>query len=89
MLLVRNFESTKTPREALLDAYDCCLAHPTPLHPPIRSVPEFSGAVVACQELSLSANEVQTVSWGLFFCLILCTPNVDQFRPLQHLKVEV
>ena len=32
MLLARKFESTKTPRESLLDAYDCCLAHPKPSH---------------------------------------------------------
>ena len=54
----------------------------------MRTVPQISPAVVAC-ELYLPAGEVQTFGWGLLFCLILCTPNFDRFRPLRHLKVEV
>ena len=46
VLLARNFESTTTPRESLLDAYDCCLALPTPSHTPSRSVPEFRGLLL-------------------------------------------
>ena len=39
----------KTPRESLLDAYDCCLAHPTPSHTPSGASLDFEG--VACEEL--------------------------------------
>ena len=51
MLLAPKFESTKTPRESLLDAYDCCLAHPTPSHIPSGASLNFEGAFVACEEL--------------------------------------
>ena len=34
MLLGRKFEITKTPRESLLAAYDCCLAHLTSSYTP-------------------------------------------------------
>ena len=43
VLLARNFESTKTSRESLLDAYDCCLAHPTPSHTPSEASLNFGG----------------------------------------------
>ena len=90
MLLVRNFESTKIPRESLLNTYDCCLAHPTPSHTP-SGASLISGAVVACEELQLSASEVQTFSWGLFL-VSFCVPQ--NFRPVStaaapNLKVEV
>ena len=32
VLLARNFELTKTPRESLVGAFDCRLALRTPLH---------------------------------------------------------
>ena len=88
VLLARNFESTKTSRESLLDAYDCCLAHPTPSHTPSGASLNFGGCCCLWGAVAVRKWSA-TFSWGLIFVSFLCTPNFDQFRPLQHLKVEV
>ena len=47
MLLARNVESTKIPRESLLNAYDRLLSGaPDAGTHPIRSVPEFRGLLL-------------------------------------------
>ena len=96
LLLVLNFEFTKTPRESLLTVNDCCrLLHPTPAHTPLSGAcVSISWTVVACGELSThSCMRVKcklSVGWGLLLVSIhFCLPNFDQFRPLQHLTVEV
>ena len=78
MLLARNVEYTKTPRESFLAAYDCRLAHSTHSHTPSGASLNFGGAVVSCEELSLSASEVQTFSWGCFFVSFVH----PKFRPI-------
>ena len=50
---IRFFVLTKIPLESFLVAYHCCLAHPTPLHTPLRA-PLDSRAVVAYEELDRS-----------------------------------
>ena len=47
LLLTRNSEFTKTPRESFLAAYDYCLAHPAPS----QSRTSISRDVVAGEEL--------------------------------------
>ena len=42
-LLHRNFESTKPPRESLLNAYGYCLAHPTPPRTPLEVSLDITG----------------------------------------------
>ena len=47
-------------------------------------------SVAACDELKLSAIEVQTLSRALVIFLIVSTPNFDKGGPLyEHLIVEV
>ena len=48
VLLARNFEHTKTPRQSFLAACDCRLAHPTPSHTPRQ---EQSLSVAGCGPL--------------------------------------
>lgn len=67
VLLGRNFQYTKTPRESFLVAGDCCLARTPPAHTPHQELASISPAVIACKELQLSASDVPTVGWGLFF----------------------
>ena len=43
VLLARKFEKTKTSRESLLAAYDCCLAHPTSSYTPPGASLNFAG----------------------------------------------
>ena len=57
--LARNFEYTKTPRESILAMFDCHLAHPTPSHTPSAASLNFAGGDSSCEELYLSASEVQ------------------------------
>lgn len=88
--LATNFEYTKTPREPFLGAYDCCLVHPMPPHTP-QGACLISRAVIACEVLYVAIPQVQykLSVWGLFLVLFLSLPIFDQFRPLQHPKVEV
>ena len=44
VLLTRNFEYTKTPRESFLGAYDCRLVHPTPSRTPSGASLNFAGS---------------------------------------------
>ena len=93
-LLARNFESTKTPRESLLDAYDCGLSHQMPSHTglshqtPSHTCSWFGGCSCSWGAIDVRKWSV-SVQLGGVFCLIPCTPNFNQFRPLKHLKVEV
>ena len=53
-----------------------------------RAPAEFRGIGVEVNATA-SLRVSQNVQLGAVFCLIFCTPNFDQFRPLQHLKVGV
>ena len=86
VLLARNFEFTKTPHESFLAVYDRCLAYSTRFHTPHQEHASTLQAAVAC---SYPQGNCNRLVGGCFFCLMLCTLNFDQFRPLQHLKVEV
>ena len=78
VLLARNFVFSKTPSESLLVACDCCLAHPTPSHASHKEFASISWAVVDGAELWLSASQVQTFSWGMFFVsFFLCLLNLE------------
>ena len=74
VLLARKFEITKTSRESLLVAYDCCLAHLTTSHTPPGAFLNFAGC--GCWWGSIAARQwIARVPLGIGFCLVLCSPN--------------
>ena len=90
MLLARKFEITKTSRESLLAAYDCCLAHPTSPYTLSRASLDFAGR---------SCLYVRSCSCPLVECIISSVGGEDRLVPrfvhylkfgqLQRIKVEV
>ena len=92
VLLARNFESTKTPRESLLDACDCHLAHPTPSHTPSGASLNFEGCCCLWGAVAVHKWSANVQFWGLFSVSIFvpqistnfnhCSASNSRCRPL-------
>ena len=76
VLLARKFELTKTSRQSLRTAYDCCLAHRTSSYTPPGASLKLAGRGWLWGAVRLPASEVKTFSWGSFF-VSCCVPQIS------------
>lgn len=91
MILARNFEVAKTPRESLLTAQDCCPPRPNTATHLVRSVPPFGDLRLVVRSCRCLQAQGKKQLLGVVFRLVLRTPNFDRLRslePLDHLEVE-
>ena len=78
MLLARNFEFTKTPRESFLAALDCCLGHPTSSHIPSGASLKFRGLWLLVRRCSCPQVKCKRLVGGCFSSHFV-HPNFTEF----------